>query len=57
LSNQTGANGYALLVGLGVSMPVATKVSVGLDYTRQYGQDRVNAFDGNRLSANVKYAF
>jgi len=57
LNNQTGADGYALLVGAGVSMPVANKISVGLDYTRQYGQDRVNAFDGNRLSANIKYAF
>jgi len=57
LSNQTGADGYALLVGAGVSVPVASKVSVGLDYTRQYGQDRVNSFDGNRLTASVKYAF
>jgi hypothetical protein len=57
LNNQTGADGYALLVGAGISMPVASKVSVGLDLTRQYGQDRVNSFDGNRLTANVKYAF
>jgi opacity protein-like surface antigen len=57
LNNQTGADGYALLVGAGVSMPVANKISVGLDYTRQYGQERVNSFDGNRLTANVKYAF
>ena len=57
MNNQTSADGYALLVGAGVSMPVASKVSVGLDLTRQYGQDRVNTFDGNRLTANVKYAF
>ena len=57
LNNQTGADGYALLVGAGVSIPVATKVSLGLDYTRQYGQDRVQAQDGNRLTASVKYAF
>ena len=57
LNNQTTADGYALLVGAGVSIPVVDKVSVGIDYTRQYGQDRVNAFDGNRLTASVKYAF
>ena len=57
LNNQTGADGYALLVGAGVSAPIASKVSLGLDYTRQYGQDRVNTFDGNRLTASVKYAF
>jgi hypothetical protein len=57
LNNQTGADGYALLVGAGVSVPVVDKVSVGIDYTRQYGQDRVNSFDGNRLTASVKYAF
>jgi hypothetical protein len=57
LNNQIGADGYALLVGAGVSAPIASKVSLGLDYTRQYGQDRVNAFDGNRLTASVKYAF
>jgi len=57
LNNQTSADGYALLVGAGVSVPVASKVSLGLDYTRQYGQDRVQAQDGNRLTASVKYAF
>jgi len=57
LNNQIGADGYALLVGAGVSAPIASKVSLGLDYTRQYGQDRVNTFDGNRLTASVKYAF
>ena len=57
LNNQTTADGYALLVGAGVSVPVVDKVSVGIDYTRQYGQDRVNSFDGNRLTASVKYAF
>jgi hypothetical protein len=57
LNNQTGADGYALLVGAGVSIPVASKVSVGLDYTRQEGQHRVRASDGDRLTASVKYAF
>jgi hypothetical protein len=57
LNNQTSSEGYALLAGVGVSAPIATKVNLGLDLTRQYGQDRVNTFDGNRLTASVKYAF
>jgi hypothetical protein len=57
LGNQTGADGYALTVGVGASVPVAKKVSVGLAVDRQYGQERVNSFDGNRVTASVKYAF
>lgn len=57
LNNQTGANGYAMTVGAGVSVPVTKQVSVGLDVARQYGQDRVNQFDGNRVTAGVTYRF
>lgn len=57
LDNQTGSNGYALTVGAGATYPVTQKVSVGLDFARQYGQDRVDSFDGNRVTASVKYAF
>ena len=41
VNNQVGQDGYAMTVGLGVSAPVTKAVSVGLDVTRQYGQDRV----------------
>lgn len=57
LGNSTGADGYALTVGAGVSVPVAQKVTVGLAVDRQYGQDRVNAFDGNRVTVSAKYSF
>lgn len=57
LNNQTTANGYAMTVGVGASVPVTKQVSVGVDYARQYGQDRVAASDGNRITAAVKYAF
>ncbi len=57
LNNQTGADGYAMTVGVGASVPVAQKVSVGLAVDRQYGQSRVDAFNGNRVTASVKYAF
>ncbi len=57
LDNQTGSNGYAATVGLGASVPVTKQVSVGLAVDRQYGQDRVDQFDGNRVTAAVKYSF
>jgi opacity protein-like surface antigen len=57
LNNQTGADGYALTVGAGVSVPVAQKVSLGLDYARQYGQSRVDSFNGNRVTVSARYAF
>lgn len=57
LNNQVGENGYAMTVGVGASVPVTKQVSVGLDVARQYGQDRVQAFDGNRVTVGVKYKF
>lgn len=57
LDNQVGDNGYALTVGAGVSVPVAKKVSLGLAVDRQYGQDRVQSFDGNRVTVSAKYSF
>ena len=57
LNNQVGENGYAALVGVGASLPVTNKVALTLDATHQYGQDRVNSFDGNRVTAGVKFSF
>lgn len=57
LNNQTGADGYAALVGVGATLPVAKQVALTLDATRQYGQDRVKAHDGNRVTAGLRYSF
>jgi hypothetical protein len=57
LENQTSSNGYALTVGVGASLPITKKVSVGVDVFRQYGQERVSAFDSTYAAANVKYSF
>jgi hypothetical protein len=57
LDNQVGQSGYAALVGVGASVPVTKAVSLTLDATRQYGQDRVQQFDGNRVTAGLKYRF
>jgi hypothetical protein len=57
LNNQTGADGYAAVVGVGATLPVTKQVSLTVDATRQYGQDRVQSFDGNRVTAGLKYRF
>jgi opacity protein-like surface antigen len=57
LNNQTTANGYAMTVGLGATMPLTNQISLGVDVARQYGQDRVAQFDGNRVSVGLKYKF
>jgi hypothetical protein len=57
LNNQTGADGYALTVGVGASVPVTKSVSATLDVAHQYGQSRVSQFDGNRVTAGLKFAF
>lgn len=57
LSNARDPNGYALTLGLGASVPVTKQVAFGVDLARQYGQDRVSQFDGNRFSAGLTYKF
>jgi len=57
LNNQTGQDGYAALIGVGASLPINKNMALTVDATRQHGQDRVNSFDGNRVTAGVKYSF
>ena len=57
LDNQTVANGYAVTAGVGASVPVAKNLAATLDWRRQQGQKNVNAFDGNQISAGLKYSF
>jgi hypothetical protein len=57
LDNQTSANGYAVTVGVGASVPVYKNLAATVDYRRQEGQNRVSAFDGNQVAVGLKYAF
>jgi opacity protein-like surface antigen len=57
LNNARDTNGYAMTVGLGASMRITKHISLTADYARQYGQDRVNQFDGDRVTAGVTYKF
>lgn len=57
LDNASGADGAAFVVGAGASMPVMKNTAATLDFTRQQGQARVSAFDGNRVTVGLKYSF
>lgn len=57
LNNARDTDGYAMTVGVGASLPVTKKISLTADYARQYGQDRVNQFNGNRVTVGAIYKF
>ena len=52
-----GLDGYAAVVGAGVSYPLTKDLSAAVDYSYQRGQQRVGSYDGNTVSAGVKYSF
>jgi len=57
LNNQHATDGYALTLGVGATLPVTNTVSFTLDVARQYGQERVESFDGNTVTAGLAYRF
>ena len=57
LDNKTGADGYTATVGVGASMPITKQLSAGVSVDRQFGQHRVNQFNGNIVTAGVKVGF
>ena len=57
LNNETGADGFAAVVGGGVTYPVTQKVSVTAGLVHQFGQHRVTDSNGNQFSTGVKVAF
>jgi opacity protein-like surface antigen len=51
------ADGYAALVGAGVSYPLSKTVALTADYRYQAGQSRVSSFDGSTVAFGAKYSF
>ena len=51
------ADGAALTVGVGASYSLTKHVALVADYAYQRGQKREYAFNGNLVSAGVKYSF
>lgn len=57
LNNQASADGYAMTVGVGASVPLTKAVSLSVDVARQYGQNRVQSSDGNTVTTGLTYRF
>lgn len=51
------SSGWAGLVGVGVSYPIAKKVALTADYTYQYSTDAAKVYNGNMVGVGVKYSF
>ena len=51
------ADGYAAVVGAGVSYPLSKTIALTADYRYQAGQSRVNTFDGGSVAVGAKYSF
>lgn len=57
VDNRTGSDGYAFVVGAGVSYPLTKSVALTTDYRYQIGQSRINQYNGSTLNAGIKFAF
>jgi outer membrane autotransporter protein len=51
------SNGGAGFVGAGIAYPVTNKVNLVADYAYQKGNNITKAYDGNIVTAGVKYSF
>jgi len=57
LDQKNTTDGYAALVGAGVSYPLNKELALTADYRYQAGQSKVSSLDGNSISAGLKYSF
>jgi hypothetical protein len=51
------SNGGAGFVGAGVAYPVSSKINLVADYAYQKGNNITKAYNGNIVTAGVKYSF
>lgn len=57
LNNASQTSGSAATVGLGITVPVDQNWALTADYAYQMAQTGVTQFNGNILTAGVKYKF
>ena len=57
LDQKNTTDGYAALVGAGVSYPLSKQVALTADYRYQAGQSKVSSLDGSTVIAGLKYSF
>jgi outer membrane autotransporter protein len=53
----TASNGGAGFVGAGIAYPISKKVNLVADYAYQKGNNITKAYDGNVVTAGLKYSF
>jgi len=57
LDQKGTTDGYAALVGAGVSYPLSKQVALTADYRYQAGQSKISSLDGGTIAAGLKYSF
>jgi hypothetical protein len=55
--SRTAGNGGAGFVGAGIAYPVAKQVNVVADYAYQKGNNITKTYNGNIVTAGLKYSF
>lgn len=50
-------DGYALLLGAGATFPLTDKISITADFRHQWGQEKVNKYNGNQVIFGLTYTF
>jgi hypothetical protein len=57
LANKVSRDGYVAMTGVEARVPLSNQFSFSLAVDRQYGQSQVEQFDGNRVTAGLKYRY
>jgi outer membrane autotransporter protein len=57
LDQKGTTDGYAALLGAGVSYPLSKQVALTADYRYQAGQSKISSLDGGTIAAGLKYSF
>jgi outer membrane autotransporter protein len=57
LNNQSATSGSAATVGLGVTVPFNKNWAGTVDYAYQMAASGVTQFNGNVITAGIKYKF
>lgn len=57
LDQKGTTDGYAALIGAGVSYPLSKELALTADYRYQAGQSKVSSLDGSTVVAGLKYSF
>jgi len=57
IDNENRPDGYAFFAGLGLEYPLTKNTSFVTEVKRQFGQDRVEMYNGNTISGGLKFTF